>query len=103
MSLTPEPAGVAQGPFFPGGKARRAARAPAHRRRYRPDAEPAAAAKREPAERDLAGQLIAGARMTARQWGNFPLAADTVISVAEPISARPKTSAAQRAVLGQIN
>ena len=85
------------------GKARRAARAPAHRWRYRPNAEPAAAAEREPAERDLAGRLITAAKTAARQWGNTTPATDTFISAAASIRAQPKTSVAQRALLEQIN
>ncbi len=69
------------------------------------DVEPAraAAAEREPLERDLTGRLMNAATTAARQWGDISLATDTVISVAESISARPKTSASQRAVLEQIN
>ena len=56
------------------------------------DVEPAgaAAAERARRERDLAGKLITAARAAARKWGDIPLATDTVISVAESISARPK-------------
>ncbi|MCY3845383.1 MAG: MobA/MobL family protein [Acidobacteria bacterium] len=69
------------------------------------DVEPAraAAAERARRERRQARELITAARAAARKWGDIPLATDTVISVAESISARPKTSAAQRAVLEQIN
>ena len=69
------------------------------------DVEPARAAEAEQArrERRQARELITAARAAARKWGDIPLATDTVISVAESISARPKTSAAQRAVLGQID
>ena len=67
MSLTPEPAGSLRvHSSLREGSTRRGA---AHRWRYRSDAEPAAAARREPAERDLAGQLIAAARTAARKWG----------------------------------
>ena len=69
------------------------------------DVEPAGATAAERARREQrqAGELITAARVAARKWGDIPLATDTVISVAESISARPKTSAAQRAVLEQIN
>ena len=69
------------------------------------DVQPAraAAAERARRERDLAGTLITAARAAARKWGDIPLATDTVISVAESISARPGTSAAQRTVLERIN
>ena len=69
------------------------------------DVEPAraVAAEREPAERNLAGQLVAAARTAARRWGNTTLATDTLISAAASIGAQPKTSAAQRAVLEQIS
>ena len=69
------------------------------------DVQPAraAAAERARRERDLAGKLITAALAAARKWGDIPLATDTVVSVAESISARPGTSAAQRAVLKQIN
>ena len=63
----------------------------------------AAAAKREPAERDLAGQLIAAARTAARQWGNATPASETLIAAAASIGARRETPAAQRAVLGRID
>ena len=68
------------------------------------DVEPAraAAAERARQERRQARTVIAAARTAARTWGDIPLATDTVISVAESISARPKTSAAHRAVLEQI-
>ena len=62
----------------------------------------AAAATREPEERDLAGQLITAARTAARQWGNTTPATDTPISAAASIGARRDTPAAQRAVLEQI-
>ena len=69
------------------------------------DVEPAraAAAERAGRERDLAGKLITAARAAARKWGDIALATDTVVSVAESISARPGTPAAQRAVLEQVN
>ena len=69
------------------------------------DVEPprAAAAERKPAERDLAGRLIAAARTAARQWGNTTPATDTLISAAASIGARRETTASQRAVLKQIN
>ena len=63
----------------------------------------AAAAERAGQERRQARELITAARAAARQWGDIPLATDTVVSVAESISARPGTPAAQRAVLEQIN
>ena len=63
----------------------------------------AAAAERARRERRQTRELITAARAAARKWGDIPLATDTVISVAESIRARPKTSAAQRAVLEQIN
>ena len=68
------------------------------------DIEPARAAPAERArrERRQARKVIAAARTAARQWGDIRLATDTVISVAESISARPATSAAHRAVLEQI-
>ena len=79
----------------------------AHRRDPSPggDAEPAgaAAAGREPAERDLAGLLIAAAGTAARQWGNTTPATDTLISAAASIGARRETPASQRAILDQIN
>ena len=68
-----------------------------------PSGSRAVAAEREPAERDLAGQLIAAASTAARQWGNTTPATDTLISAAASIGARRDTTAAQRAVLGQIN
>ena len=69
------------------------------------DVEPARAAAAERAVRDRrqAKKLITAARAAARQWGDVPLATDTVVSVAESISARPGTPAAQRAVLEQVN
>ena len=69
------------------------------------DVEPARATATERArqERRQARELITAARAAARKWGDIPLATDTVISVAESISARAKTSAAQRAVLEQID
>ncbi len=69
------------------------------------DAEPsgAAAAEAERDEQDLAGRLIASARTAARQWGNPTPATDTLISAAASIGARRETTAAQRAVLAQIN
>ena len=69
------------------------------------DVEPARAAAAEQArqERRQARELITAALAAARKWGDIPLATETVVSVAESISARPKTSAAQRAVLEQIN
>ena len=68
------------------------------------DVEPArvAAAERARQERRQAHKLITAARAAARKCGDIPLATDTVISVAESISARPGTSAAHRAVLEQI-
>ena len=71
----------------------------------RGDVEPARATAAERAARDRrqAQKLITAARTAARQWGDVPLATDTVVSVAESISARPGTPAAQRAVLEQIN
>ncbi len=63
----------------------------------------AAAAEREPAERDLAGQLITAASTAARQWGNITPATDTLIAAAASIGTRPGTLASQRAVLEQIN
>ena len=62
----------------------------------------AAAAKSEPEQRDLAGQLIAAARTAARQWGNTAAATDTLVSAAASLGARRETPAAQRAVLEQI-
>ena len=69
------------------------------------DVEPARAAAAERARREWrqARELITAARAAARKWGDIPLATDTVISVAESVSARPNTSAAQRAVLDRIN
>ena len=69
------------------------------------DVEPARATAAERAARDRrqAKKLITAARTAARQWGDVPLATDTVVSVAESISARPGTPAAQRAVLEQVN
>ena len=69
------------------------------------DVEPALAvpARREPAERDLAGKLIAAAGTAARQWGNTTPATDTLIAAAASISTRRETTAAQRAVLERIN
>ena len=69
------------------------------------DVEPAGAtaAERARRERPQARELITAARAAAWKWGDIPLATDTVISVAESIGARPKTPAAQRAVLEQIN
>ena len=69
------------------------------------DVEAARTAPAERAARDRrqAQKLITAARAAARQWGDIPLAADTVVSVAESLSARPGTPAAQRAVLEQIN
>ena len=69
------------------------------------DVEPAraAATEREPAERDMAGQLIAAARTAARQWGNTTPATETLIAAAASIGARRETSASQRAVLERIN
>ena len=79
----------------------------AHRQDRSPasDAEAARAAAAERAARDRrqAQELITAARAAARKWGHIPLATDTVVSVAESISARPGTPAAQRAVLKQIN
>ena len=79
----------------------------AHRRDRSPggDVEPAgaAAAGREPAERDLAGRLIAAAGTAARQWGNTTPATDTLISAAASIGARRETPASQRTVLERIN
>ncbi len=79
----------------------------AHRqdRSPRGDAEAARAAAAERAARDRrhAQELITAARAAARKWGHIPLATDTVVSVAESISARPGTPPAQRAVLDQIN
>ena len=63
----------------------------------------AAAAERAVRDRRQAKKLITAARAAARQWGDVPLATDTVVSVAESISARPGTPTAQRAVLEQIN
>ena len=63
----------------------------------------AGAAGRQTAARDLAGQLIAAAGTAARQWGNIAPATDTFISAAASIGARRETTAAQRAVLDQIN
>ena len=63
----------------------------------------AAAAEREPAERDLAGRLIDAARTAARQWGNATPATDTLIAAAASIGARRETPAAQRAVLQRID
>ena len=62
----------------------------------------AAAAERARQERRQARKLITAALAAARKWGDIPLATDTVVSVAESISARPGTSAAHRAVLEQI-
>ena len=68
------------------------------------DVEPAraAAAERARQERRQARKLITAARAAARKWGDIPLATNTVISVAESISARPGMSAPHRAVLEQI-
>ena len=78
----------------------------AHRRDRSPgnDVQPARAAAAEQArqERRQARKLITAALAAARKWGDIPLATGTVISVAESISARPGTSAAQRAVLDRI-
>ena len=63
----------------------------------------AAAAEREPEERNLAGQLIAAARTAARRWGNTTPATDTLISAAASLGTRRETPAAQRPVLEQIN
>ena len=60
---------------------------------------PAAAAERE---RSQAGKLVAAARAAARRWGDVPLATDTVVSVAESLSARAGMGAAHRAVLARI-
>ena len=69
------------------------------------DVEPAraAAAGREPAERNLAGQLIATAGTAARQWGNTTPATETLIAAAASIGDRRETPASQRAVLERIN
>ena len=67
------------------------------------EATRAAAAERAARDRRQAQELITAARAAARKWGHIPLATDTVVSVAESISARPGTPAAQRAVLEQIN
>ena len=79
----------------------------AHRRDRPPggDVQPARAAAAEQArqERRQARKLITAALAAARKWGDIPLATDTVVSVAESISARPGMSAAHRAVLEQIN
>ena len=79
----------------------------AHRRDRSPggDVQPARAAAAEPArqEQRQARELITAALAAARKWGDIPLATETVVSVAESISARPGMSAAHRAVLEQIN
>ena len=82
----------------------------AHRQDRSPggDAEPAGAAaveggRSERNERDLAGRLIDAARTAARQWGGTTPATDTLIAAAASIGARRETTAAQRAVLRQIN
>ena len=62
----------------------------------------AAAAEQARQERRQARKLITAARAAARKWGDIPLATGTAVSVAESISARPRTSAAHRAVLEQI-
>ncbi len=67
------------------------------------EAARAVAAEREPAERDLAGQLIAAASTAARQWGHTTPATDTLIAAAASVGARPGTPVSQRAVLEQIN
>ena len=61
------------------------------------------AAERAGREWRQAGMLITAAQVAAREWGDIPLATDTIVSVAESIRARPAPSAAQRAVLEQIN
>ncbi len=61
------------------------------------------AAERAGREWRPAGMLITAAQAAAREWGDIPLATNTIVSVAESIRARPATSAAQRAVLEQIN
>ena len=87
------------------GRLRPSTAAHHHERSPRGDVEPAraAAAEPEPAKRDLAGQLIGAARTAARQWGNTTPATETLIAAAASIGARRETSAAQRAVLEQIN
>ena len=82
----------------------------AHRQERSPGggAEPSGAAaaegeRDERNERDLAGRLIAAARTAARQWGNPTPATDTLMSAAASIGARRETTAAQRAVLEQID
>ena len=62
----------------------------------------AAAAERATQERRQARKLITAALAAARKWGDIPLATDTVVSVAESISARPGMPAAHRAVLERI-
>ena len=53
------------------------------------EAERVAAAERAARDRRQAQELITAARAAARKWGDIPLATDTVVSVAESISARP--------------
>ena len=78
----------------------------AHHRDRSPgnDVQPARAAAAEQArqERRQARKLITAALAAARKWGDIPLATETVVSVAESISARPGMSAAHRAVLERI-
>ena len=62
----------------------------------------AAAAERARREQRQARKLITAALAAARRWGDVPLATDTLVSVAESISARPETPAAHRAVLERI-
>ena len=87
------------GRFRPSKAAHRPDRSP----RGDVEAERAVAAERAARDRRQAQQLITAARSAARKWGDIALATDTVVSVAESISARPGTSPAQRAVLEQIN
>ena len=62
----------------------------------------AAAAERAQLQQRQAREVIAAARAAARRWGDIPLATETLVSVAESISARPGTAAAHRAVLERI-
>ena len=68
-----------------------------------PERERAAAAERERRERTGARELITAAEAAAREWGGILPAADTIVSVAESIGARPETPAGQRAVLERID
>ena len=65
--------------------------------------ERAAAAERERRERTGAGKLITAAEAAARKWGGILPAANTIVSVAESIGARPETPAGQRPVLERLD